>query len=618
MRRLIPAKVRTAYGLLALSFVAALVLVPARPAAAHGTLAMAVPAPGATVSEPLTTVRLYFTEKVAYNAHLTVTSPAGGRVDAGWSFGEPRPLAQPVREYVLVDGVFEPREFATGFPAEITVAHLPVTGEYTVGYLSVASDGEPVRGNLTFRYAGPVTAAPAGWRPPTDQADPALLAAVTQHDSSGHRPGAATSPTASAVAAPSTGTGPAQTDGGDSGPPAWAGAGAVLLAALVGLLAWRHRTKRVGVPPVRRPRRAAPQMVSGSPNAGTSTRGGRASGRGRTDRRTHPSPTPAPPPAPPVAAASGPAAGSTRLALFVGGLVLALLAGFGLGRTSTGTATAGAGRSGGAAVPITTGPQEAAGDGHRHSPGSGPHTHPGDGAGPPPVAGFAVSADGYRLQPVQRSQPAGRSVAYQFRVIATDGRPVTRFVDVHDKPLHLVVVGRDLTGYQHLHPTMGADGTWSVPMTLTRPGSYRVYADFSVVEPDGTPVPLVLGVDHHVPGTFSPAAPPVARPHATAGPFTVTMTGSPRAGTTVPMAFGVGRDGTAGPVAVQRYLGAFGHLVVVREGDLGYVHAHPEPELIDGAISFWLLVPSTGRYRAFLDFQVDGTVHTAEYTIDVE
>ncbi|MFI2714284.1 hypothetical protein ACH495_29615 [Micromonospora sp. NPDC018662] len=193
---------------------------------------------------------------------------------------------------------------------------------------------------------------------------------------------------------------------------------------------------------------------------------------------------------------------------------------------------------------------------------------------------------------------------------------MTRFAVVHDKPLHLVVVGRDLTGYQHLHPGMAPDGTWSVPLRLLRAGTYRVYADFAVLGPGGAATPLVLGVDHHVPGAYAPATPPPPRPQATAGPFTVTMAGTPRAGTTVPMAFTV--DGGAGEAAVQRYLGAYGHLVVIREGDLGYVHVHPEPELVDGAISFWLTAPGADRYRVFLDFQVDGTVHTAEYTIDVQ
>ncbi|MFJ6154303.1 hypothetical protein [Micromonospora profundi] len=44
------------------------------------------------MSEPLTSVRLYFTEKAPANAFFTITAPGGVRVDNGWSYGEPKPL----------------------------------------------------------------------------------------------------------------------------------------------------------------------------------------------------------------------------------------------------------------------------------------------------------------------------------------------------------------------------------------------------------------------------------------------------------------------------------------------------------------------------------------------
>jgi hypothetical protein len=68
---------------------------------------------------------------------------------------------------------------------------------------------------------------------------------------------------------------------------------------------------------------------------------------------------------------------------------------------------------------------------------------------------------------------------------------------------------------------------------------------------------------------------------------------------------------------LERYLGAYGHLVALREGDLGYVHVHPEDQLFRGAAKFWLAAPSPGRYRMFFDFQVGGKARTATYTIVV-
>ncbi len=165
--------------LLAACIVATLVsTLPAGPAAAHGQLAMSQPAKDSTVSEPLESLLLYYTEKPAPNAYFTVTSPSGIRLDSRWSHAEPKQLDKPIQEYFVVNGTWEPRLYHVGFPVRVPVVYWPEQGLYTARYLSVASDGEAVRGELTFTYTGPATTAPAGWQPPTDQADPALLAAV--------------------------------------------------------------------------------------------------------------------------------------------------------------------------------------------------------------------------------------------------------------------------------------------------------------------------------------------------------------------------------------------------------------------------------------------------------
>ena len=59
----------------------------------------------------------------------------------------------------------------------------------------------------------------------------------------------------------------------------------------------------------------------------------------------------------------------------------------------------------------------------------------------------------------------------------------------------------------------------------------------------------------------------------------------------------------------------------MRAGDLGYLHVHPEGEPGDGTtapgpeIAFMAVAPTAGTYRLFLDFQHDGVVRTAEFTV---
>ena len=81
------------------------------------------------------------------------------------------------------------------------------------------------------------------------------------------------------------------------------------------------------------------------------------------------------------------------------------------------------------------------------------------------------------------------------------------------------------------------------------------------------------------------------------------------------------RDGL--PVTLlEPYLGAYGHLVALREGDLAYLHVHPhgeEPETGQTSgpeVAFEVTAPTPGRYLLYLDFQVDGQVHTAPFVLD--
>jgi hypothetical protein len=67
---------------------------------------------------------------------------------------------------------------------------------------------------------------------------------------------------------------------------------------------------------------------------------------------------------------------------------------------------------------------------------------------------------------------------------------------------------------------------------------------------------------------------------------------------------------------LEPYLGAFGHLVAIRAGDLGYLHVHPEEGAPGPGIDFATAFPEPATYRLFLDFQHRGVVRTAAFTIE--
>ena len=227
------------------------------------------------------------------------------------------------------------------------------------------------------------------------------------------------------------------------------------------------------------------------------------------------------------------------------------------------------------------------------------------------VRGLSATANGLTLRLSRSVLPRGRQTPLRFRVLAADGTPVRDFDVEHEKRMHLIVVRVDLAGFQHLHPKMSADGTWSVPLTLRAAGRYRVFADFKHADRNETLAAHVRvdGPSRHAP---LPAAAPQAR---TSGGYRVRLDADHvRAGEETTLRFAVTRRGE--PVAVEPYLGARGHLVALRAGDLAYLHVHPTGEHGAGAapVSFATRFPTAGRYRLFLQFKHAGRVRTAAFT----
>src|SRR5829696_6544567 len=146
----------------------------------------------------------------------------------------------------------------------------------------------------------------------------------------------------------------------------------------------------------------------------------------------------------------------------------------------------------------------------------------GEGHGADPVRGLSVAEGGMRLEMETSTARFGVPTTLEYRVVDEHGGAVRDFEVEHTKRMHLIVVRRDLTDFQHLHPTMRADGTWTAPLTLPESGSYRVFADFAH---DGENRTLAgdLNVDGPVDWRPLPAASDVAR---TADGYDVRLIGA--------------------------------------------------------------------------------------------
>ncbi|MFF4248865.1 hypothetical protein ACFYY2_30975 [Streptomyces sp. NPDC001822] len=273
-------------------------------------------------------------------------------------------------------------------------------------------------------------------------------------------------------------------------------------------------------------------------------------------------------------------------------------------------------------VGLIAGPQAGAIGSPAHPRGSESGApRPGGGVTDASAAGLGITEGGYTLVLRTSRMTADRSGTLRFAVHDRSGHPVTGFRREHGKELHLILASRNLTTYRHLHPVRAADGTWSTPVELPEAGDYRVFADFT---PAGKNTRnLTLGADLAVSGPYEAAGMPEPAPSVTVDGYTVFLKGALRPGLPERLAFSVRKDGR--PVTgLQPYLGAYGHLVALRAGDLAYLHAHPEggPDAHSAEpgpdVSFTTTAPSPATYRLFLDFKHGGTVRTAAFTVPSE
>lgn len=231
--------------------------------------------------------------------------------------------------------------------------------------------------------------------------------------------------------------------------------------------------------------------------------------------------------------------------------------------------------------------------------------------------GLAIAQQGYQLTGVSAPETVGTESELSLAVMGPDQNPVTDFDLDHEKEMHLIAVRSDGRHFRHVHPELDEDGTWSIPWEWEAAGSYRLFADFV---PSETGEGMTLSTSVQVGGDYEPeSAEPTAT--TTVDDFEVDVQGDLVAGESSQLTMTIARDGE--PVTeLEPYLGAFGHLVALRAGDLAYLHVHPHGDAPEAGqasgpeIVFEATAPTQGRYLLYLDFQVQGQVYTAPLVLD--
>ncbi len=171
---------------------------------------------------------------------------------------------------------------------------------------------------------------------------------------------------------------------------------------------------------------------------------------------------------------------------------------------------------------------------------------------------------------------AGQDATLVFTVKNSKGSVVKDLQIVHEKPLHLLIVSKDLAEFYHIHPDLSPDGSYRVQHTFPNGGEYKLYADFT--PPNARQ--MVERIDVTVAGAERPKAALVAdtRFEKTVDGLKVTMKPSVeiKAGQELMLDFATFDAATEKPATdLQNYLGELAHFVIISEDMVDFVHAHP-------------------------------------------
>jgi len=196
--------------------------------------------------------------------------------------------------------------------------------------------------------------------------------------------------------------------------------------------------------------------------------------------------------------------------------------------------------------------------------------------------------------------------------------PIRFLEKIHEKPVHLVVVSKDMVDFDHIHPEPVPGDFLSVTHTFTRAGEYWVYADYTA---PGEP-PAVARFELKVFGD--------------PGAVKVSLDGPVQfeANRDIPLAFTLTNAENGQPIAdLEPYLGAWAHIMIVSSDGKEFIHAHPlesaastssvhshtaptagpSPSTIRTQIGF----KEAGTYKLWFQFQRNGTVTTFPWVLQV-
>jgi hypothetical protein len=246
--------------------------------------------------------------------------------------------------------------------------------------------------------------------------------------------------------------------------------------------------------------------------------------------------------------------------------------------------------------------------------------HNNQGSGPNSSEGTLKAEDVKVVFSFPNGNPKSKQDAgLKIQVQNNDGKPIENFDINHEKKLHLIVVNKDLSYFNHIHPEPKVKGMFEITTQFPAGGEYKLFADFV---PTGTSA-MTKSEWVKVEGEAAAAVPIKADTKFTKsvdGKEVTLAADQLQAGKEVTLTFTIKDDLTKKSITnLQQYLGSVGHVVILTDDASQYIHVHPLEENAMGSdAKFMTTFPKSGVYKIWGQFQHENRVFTVPFVVQIQ
>jgi hypothetical protein len=207
------------------------------------------------------------------------------------------------------------------------------------------------------------------------------------------------------------------------------------------------------------------------------------------------------------------------------------------------------------------------------------------------------------------------------------GEHINEFEVIHNKLMHLIIVGDDLSYFAHIHPRFEAKGEiFTIVHTFPESGKYKLWIDFKPKDGNQTLVAFMINVTGnpvHIPITLVYDKKYIKESSDRKYQISLKLAEKLATGTDVDMVFRIS-DISGKPITdLEPLMGAGGHSVIISSDIKEFLHVHPTEEVDPISwkggpdISFRANFPKRGLYKAWVQFQHQGKLVIADFSLDV-